>query len=163
MTLKKNNYTIVAMLTSIIYWSFDSLLHKLIFDKGDYEIIPSDINELWMRILIVILLIGFGIYADRHTKMLLEKENEKRAIYLATVSSTQHIVNNLLNQMQYFKLVADQTQAFNEETTEMYLNAMKEGKALVEKLSKVEELTAENIGHAVSPHNRNEKSLGVQD
>lgn len=81
------------------------------------------------------------------------KEKEKRVVFDATVKSTQHILNNLLNQMQYFKLVADETNAFDDEVNDIYKNTIKEGKELVINLSSVEELTAENIIGSVYPKN----------
>lgn len=81
------------------------------------------------------------------------KEKEKRIVFDATVRSTQHILNNLLNQMQYFKMVADETNAFDDEVNEIYKNTIEEGKELVIKLSSVEELTEENIIGSVYPKN----------
>lgn len=104
-----------------------------------------------MRIVIVVLLILFGLYADYQTKSILQKEKEKRILFNATVSSTQHIVFNLLNQMQFYKIEADKSNVFDEEVNTLYEQTMKEGKELVDKLSAVDELTEENIIKSVYP------------
>jgi len=149
--MNTRNYTFKAIILSAMYWLLDSMVHKLIFSENEFEFIPTDANELWMRIIIIVLLIAFGIYADKTTKAMLKKEHEKRVVFNATISSTQHILNNLLNQMQYFKLMADESKAFDSKIQAQYDNTMLEGKELVDKLSAVEELTEANIKASVEP------------
>lgn len=134
-----------------MYWIADSIIHKFIYLEEEFEFFPSEINELWMRIVIIVLLICFGIYADKHVQSLIEKEEDKRLIYEATARSTQHILNNLLNQMQSFKFTAEEINAFNDEDIQLFENTIKEGKELVIKLCSVEELTEKNIIDSVYP------------
>ena len=101
--------------------------------------------------MIVVLLVIFGRYVDQNTSRLKQKEEEKRVIFNATVTSTQHILNNILNQMQYYKILAEQANAFDDEVSQSYEETIKEGKELVEKLSSVDILTAENIKESVAP------------
>lgn len=149
--MKIGNFTTKAIIVSIIYSITDSFIHYYIYLEKEFEFIPSETNEFWMRFTIITLFILFGAYADKHSIELIRKEKEKRIIFNATVTSTQHILNNLLNQMQYFKIVAEEAKAFDKDTTELYENTIKEGKELVDKLSSVEELTKENIFSSVSP------------
>ena len=149
--MKSRSYTLKAIIVSTLYWFADSAIHRFIFAEGEYEIIPSEINELWMRIVIVLLLICFGIFADRNTKLLLIKEKEKRIVFNASVSATQHILNNLINQMQLFKIIADESNAFDNETIHLYEQAMMEGQELVKKLTSVDDLTELAIERSVSP------------
>ena len=144
-------FTKVAIILSVIFWLIESILHRFLFSGEEFEFLPSDINELWMRIIIVLLIVALGIYTDKHTKALLKKEKEKRIIYNATMHSTQHILNNLLNQMQYFESKAESTNAFDERTKDLYHSAMQEGKALAEQLSKVDELSEESIKTSIQP------------
>ena len=147
--MKNNNFLFKAIILSVAYWLVDSVIHRFIYSESEFEFIPAEINELWMRVVIVVLLISFGKYADFHTKILLKKEKEKRIIFDATLSSTQHIINNLLNQMQYFKMKADESSVFDDEVNELYNHSMKEGKELFDKLCSVEELTENNISNSV--------------
>jgi hypothetical protein len=149
--MKIRSYTFKAIATSVIYWGIDSSIHCFLYSEGNFEFIPSDANELWMRTVIVVLLVLFGMYADKHTKEMLKKEKEKRIVFNATISSTQHILNNLLNQMQFFKLKAEESNSFDDETNELYEKTIREGKELVFKLSTVEDLTEENIKASVYP------------
>lgn len=147
--MKNNNFLFKAIILSAVYWLVDSVIHKFMYSESEFEFIPDDINELWMRVVIVVLLISFGKYADFHTKSLLKKEKEKRIIFYATISSAQHIINNLLNQMQYFKMKADESNALDDEVNELYIHSMKEGKELFNKLCSVEDLTETKISDSV--------------
>lgn len=149
--MNNSSYTFKAAIVSVIYWLIDSMLHKFIYLEDEFEFIPSEIDELWMRTVIVLLLVCFGIYADRHTKIMVKKEQEKRIVFNATIASTQHILNNLLNQMLLFKIEADNSRIFDAKTNGLFTQSIEEGKELVEKLSAVEELTEHNIKHTVYP------------
>lgn len=152
--MNKNNFLYKAILLAISYWLVDSTFHKYLYGENEFELLPTDIDELWMRILIVIILILFGLYADYHTKCIRKKEAEKLAVFNATVRSTQHIVFNLINQMQYFKLVADKTNVFDQKVNKLYEETMKEAKELVDNLSAVDELTEESINRSTYPEEK---------
>ncbi|MDH3976207.1 MAG: hypothetical protein OEV42_18195 [Deltaproteobacteria bacterium] len=149
--MKKTNYTLTALLISLFYWIIESVIHWRIFLEAGFELIPSEFNELWMRIIIIILFLSFGIYADYQTKKLLKKEEEKERIYFATVRSTQHILNNLLNQLQILRIEADNNPDFNKEIKLLFEGSLKEGQLMVKRLSSIEELTEENIRNSVLP------------
>ncbi len=149
--MNKFNFTLKATFLSVLFWLIESLIHNLFFLEDNFEIFPTDSNELWMRVVIVILVISFGIYADFQTKMLLKKEEEKRLIFKATIYSSQHITNNLLNQMQFFRMKADENNAFSSEVIKLYDQSLLEGQELMKLLSNVDDLTEENIRLSVSP------------
>jgi len=151
--MKKINYTILSILLAIILWVIDSTAHKLFFGDDEFEFIPTNINELWMRVTIVMMVICFGLFADYQTKKILKSEHEKRIVFRATVSASQHILNNLLNNMQYFKLKIDESRDFDKETTELFQQSIDGAEELVKKLSSVEELTEDKIKDSVSPVN----------
>jgi PAS domain S-box-containing protein len=85
------------------------------------------------------------------SQVALKKEREKQKIFTATVSATQHILNNLLNNMLLFKMKAKQSDCFDDKTKTQFDQAIKEGTELVKKLGAVEVLTEENIKASVNP------------
>ena len=149
--MKKINYTILSILLAALLWVIDSIAHRLFFGDDEFEFLPNDINELWMRATIVMLVICFGLFADYETKKILKSEREKRIVFHAAVSASQHILYNLLNHMQYFKIKIDESDAFDEETTRLFNESLADAKELVIKLSSVEELTEERIKNSVYP------------
>jgi PAS domain S-box-containing protein len=97
---------------------------------------------------------------SEHRKLLkaeamLSEEREKRVIYIATVSSAQHILNNLLNNMMLFKMKAEKADVFDDVTKTQFEYTISQGTELVKKLSAVEVLTESNIKASVYPKSDN--------
>lgn len=151
--MKKGLISIGGFLVAALYWLFESIVHRYVFEEHAFELWPSDPNEAWMRTTIVVLIAGIGVYADYSVSVILRKEREKRAVFEATVASTMHIVNNLLNQMQFFKMKAEDSDSLDRATLALYDQTMSEGKQLVEKLGAVDEIDAERIRSSVRPGN----------
>lgn len=97
----------------------------------------------------------FGIYTDSSTKKLLikEKQLEAASIYNSMIYASQHILNNLLNQMQLFKVEALKSDDFDPEIIKLYDNIIDEAISLVQRLSQVENVTGENIRASIDPNN----------
>lgn len=146
----KHQFFIIAIFLAIIFWMVDSMLHYYMFGES-LELIPDEANELWMRIVIVSLLLLFGGYVDRHNKIVMQHERDKLQIYQATIHSTQHILNNLLNQMQLIRLEIETPGQYKDDLQETFETCFSEGKILVDRLSTVNALTPEEIMKAVNP------------
>lgn len=84
---------------------------------------------------------------ELHEKL---KEHEKREIYLSTVQASQHILNNLLNQLQLFQIEARKSADFNKDVLKLFDGALAEASDLVLSLSNVKELTRDNIKKSVT-------------
>lgn len=153
--MKKIKYSIAAFVLAFVFWFLDTSVHYFIYDEPHFEIIPDDFNELWMRTVIVLLVILFGIYTDSSTKKLLSKEKQLEAagIYSSMIYASQHILNNLLNQMQLFKIEALKSDDFDPEIIKHYDNVISEATDLVQRLSQVESITSENIRASIDPNN----------
>jgi two-component system cell cycle sensor histidine kinase/response regulator CckA len=82
----------LGVLISLVYWLLDSSIHYHAFSDESFELVPSDINELWMRSLICIMLVVFGWYIDYAKKT---SERELRASenhFRSLVESSSDIV-----------------------------------------------------------------------
>jgi len=60
----KHYFSVIAIPLTLLYWVIESTIHYYSYGELEFEIIPSDSNELWMRITFFIFLILFAIYAD---------------------------------------------------------------------------------------------------
>ena len=148
--MKDHKFTIIISVVAALYWVLESLIHLLIFlDPYFTAFLPTDGNELWMRSGMVVLMIFFGLYADIQTGKLLAKEREKQGVFVATVSSTQHILNNLLNQMQIALLSSDGVSSMGDETKSLFDQALREGKEQVIRLSSITEIDEATIRRSV--------------
>lgn len=78
-------------------------------------------------------------------------------IILALIKSLRslflHILKNLLNQMQFFKIEALKSNDFDQEVLKLYDVAIDEASGLIERLSQIENITEENIWASVDPNN----------
>ncbi len=101
---------------------------------------------------VVIPLIIFGMFLIIHliqarNRVLVEEEKSK--IYLAMLSSSYHILRNFLNQMQFFKMEAEKTPAFDKQVIRDLDKNVEEALALIEKLGDLEKINEQSIKNSV--------------
>ena len=152
----KNIFTIIGFVTGCVFWGFDSSVHYFVYSEPEFELIPKDTNELWMRFVIVVLILLFGVFADFFSKKLVVKQKRLEAmnIYSSMLGATNLIIHNLLHQMEIFKSEALSSKDFKQEYIKYYDNAFFMATDLLEKLSNVENITNENIRASVVPKNK---------
>lgn len=136
--MTKRIFTIASSVVAIIFWFFESAMHYFVHEEPQFEIIPSASNELWMRIVIVFLIVLFGVFADSFIQKIVHKQLEVAHTYSSMIYASRHILNNLLNQMQLFKLEALKTKDFDRDIIKLYDNSIKEASDLIDTLSKIE-------------------------
>jgi len=77
MKVRLPNLTWIGLLLAVAYWLIESLIHTFVFGSGTLaETLRGehDPNEVWMRLLIALLFVGFGaiaqrsVQAERHVK-----------------------------------------------------------------------------------------------
>lgn len=146
-------FTVAAIVIAVIFWNFDSALHYFVYKEPGFDFVPDDFNELWMRLVIVLLIVLLGVYADRSARKQLIQEKQQVALntYNSMIYATHHILNNLLNQMQLFKMEALKSTDFNPDIIRLYDQSMDEAKSLLEKLSRIEDISENNIRVSVNP------------
>lgn len=156
--MKKNIFTILSLFIAIAFWFIESTIHYFIYNESEFEIIPDNVNELWMRLVIIFLIILFGVFADSYRRKLVLKEKQLAAIdiYTSMLSATHHILNNLLNQTQLIKVEALKCKDFNKDIIEFYDMAFEDAMELIERLSSIEDITIENIDVSVYPRSTDE-------
>ena len=101
--------------------------------------------------LIIVLLIIVGLVGDSRANKIDALEREKREIYLATVSSTQHVMNNLLNQLQVVFFESDKAHELGDENRKLLEQSIKEGKEQIARLSSVTKMNGNTIEKSVKP------------
>jgi len=127
------------------YWLFDSAIHYFLYGEFEFEIIPSDFNELWMRCIIFVLLIFFGIFADYHSNKLLKKEKETYEVYKSMVRANHHILNNFLNSMNLFRHEAEDSADFDKNILKSYDKVINDAIIQIKNLENIEKPNKEII------------------
>jgi len=143
--VKKRKFTYIAFVVASIFWVLESLIHHLIFNEPQFEIIPSEMNELWMRTVIVVLIIFYGVYVDFSIEKILHKQLEVAHMYSSITNTSHHILNNLINQMQLFKLEAKRCSDFDKNIIHLYDKEIKEASKLADTLSNISNLPDSKI------------------
>ena len=149
--MDRYKFSLMGLGLALVYWFAESVIHRFVYQEAFFEILPSDQNEFSMRLLIIVLIVGFGLFADNRARKIRKSEQEKHAVYVATVRSTQHILNNLLNQLQLAFLDLEKEHCLESETRKLLERSIREGKEQVERLSSVSEVTSESIEDSVRP------------
>lgn len=143
--VSKRLFTIIAFFVAFTFWLLEATIHYYVFDEPAFEFIPTEINELWMRIVIVLLTMSFGLFADAVTDRIRLRQLEMARTYSAVIHVSHHILNNLINQMQLFKIEALRSETFDRDVIDLYDNAINEALDLINTLSKVKDVPEEEI------------------
>ena len=82
MTHKKYSMIWLGIALAIIYWNIEALIHVIAFAESSFlqQLIPNEINEVWMRSFTTILIISFGYYAHLQVNKIIKSNNEKGEI-----------------------------------------------------------------------------------
>jgi len=142
----------VSILIALAYWLLDSAIHHLAYGESKFQLIPSDFNELWMRSIILVLLICFGVFADHYTNKIIEKDLQKYGVYIAMLEATQHILNNFLQGMIYFRYLVEKSDDIDQETMELYDQNITDTANRVNNLKNIQNPTREIIRERFLPN-----------
>jgi len=153
--MKKKMFTMASVVMALTFWFFDSLIHHFLYNEPQFELVPEDFNELWMRSVIVLLIMIFGIFADYFTNKIMfkQKQLEVANVYGLMINASINVLNNLINQMRMFEMEALKSKDFDRDVINLYDNAIKEATYLIEALSKVEDITEREISAPAEPIN----------
>ena len=145
--LKKKVFTIAAIIVGTLFWFFDASIHYFVYGEPEFEYIPTDVNEFWMRVVIVGLLLLFGMFADYFTNRIMLKEKQLEVVYVynAMLDANHHILNNVINQMKLFKMEAMRSKDFDREVISLYDNTIREATELIDTLSKVKDVSDKGV------------------
>ena len=142
--MKKRRFIFIAFVIAVSFWFLESLIHYFIFNEQQFEIIPGGINEMWMRTIIVILILIYGVYVDFSMDKIMHKQLEVARMYSSITHSSHHILNNLINQMRLFELEAKRCSEFDKDIIYYYDKAIKEASELADTLSKISDIPDSN-------------------
>ena len=107
---------IISVLFAAMSWFAESLVHYAVLDHGQvFELIPGDLNELWMRSVICGLIIMFGIYAQRNANKKMDLKEEKMRTLRATMNTVEDRVGNALHGIRLLLLNAEKGDLMNKE------------------------------------------------
>lgn len=149
--MDRYKFSLMGVGLALVYWFAESVIHRFVYAEASFEIVPSEPDEFQMRLLIILLIVAFGFFADNRARKIKRTEQEKHKVYVATVRSSQHILNNLMNQMQLAFLDLDRENCLESETRKLLERSIRESKKQVELLSSVSDVSSESIEDSIRP------------
>ena len=65
MKLYPRAVVLLSIILALAFWLVDSCVHFFVYREPVFQLIPQDINELWMRIVICLLILSLGVTITR--------------------------------------------------------------------------------------------------
>jgi uncharacterized protein YneF (UPF0154 family) len=144
MRFKNKTFTVAAFEMALFFWVLESAIHYFVFEEENFEFIPSEMNELWMRVVIVFLIMLLGVFADAFIARITQKQMEVAHAYNALIQAGNETMDNLLQQMHLFKSEAQRSCDFNKDVLKYYDGAIQQASDLVERFENVDRALHEN-------------------
>ncbi|NER13603.1 hypothetical protein GWK08_09155 [Leptobacterium flavescens] len=145
--IHKYKYIIIGAVISITGYLYSlknninltDLAHKYLHFIEKYEV------DLAFWVLILVFFVFLNL-------MSLQKKNsfaEKRKIYLSMLYASNHILRNLLNQIQIIRIEAGEDLNFDRETLKMFDESVEEAELLISRLSEVKNIDEDTIHESI--------------
>ncbi len=150
MKFKNKTFTVAAFEMALFFWVLESVLHYFIFEEPAFEFIPSEPNELWMRVVIVFLIMLLGVFADAFIRRVVERQMEVAHAYNSLIQVGNETLENLLQQMNLFKHEAQRSCDFDKDVLGYYDNAITQASELVEKFANVDQALKNKMSDEMS-------------
>ncbi len=138
---------VVAFLIFLVSIIFEmDLFEKVIGALESLE--RYEIDELVIPFIVFLL---FAYLDQSRSRRSREIEFEKIKIYKAMLSSAHHVLNNFLNQMQLFKIKAQNTPGFDAKVLSVYDQITKDASTQLEALGSITNIDEATIHESVKP------------
>ena len=143
--IKKNLFLLASILIAALFWIADVAVHYFAYGDPELEFMPSDINELWMRSVIVILMVSGGAFADYRNRI------DSHDVYRAMLNASHHILRNFLQKMLLFREAAENSKDFDQDVLAAYDEMIRETVAQLKNLEDIKDPSRKNIEDRYRP------------
>lgn len=85
-----DNFVLIGVILALLYWFAEAAIHEFVFEDESFfnGLMPTDMNELWMRLFISLNFFGFSLYSRaiiarrRAAEEMLREERDMAQKYL---------------------------------------------------------------------------------
>jgi len=149
--MKRYKITVIGFLISGVV-----LLHSLInkvdlFEKIRRYLSTLEAYEIDEFIIPLFIFLSFALLDLVKRQIETNAERERIQIYKAMLSSTHHVLNNFLHQMQIFKLTAESTSDFDPDILQLYDQIIRDASEQLDALGSITTIDASSIHNSVAP------------
>jgi len=147
--MKNYKYTCIgAGLACLIF------LSAVIFDADLFESFVAvlnslenhEVDEIVIPLFILLLFAAIDLLRKQRS---LRIERERIKIYHAMMTSTGHVLDNIVQQLQMFKMTAERTPGFDSRVLSLYHVVMEDASLQLDKLSNLDRVDEDSIRSAV--------------
>lgn len=156
--MKNYRLTIIGFFVSAIFWFITFIFELDLFEAviETFERFEKfEIDELVIPSGIFGIFVFLNLVARQKAQVI---EIEKIKIYKAMLSSSHHILNNFLNQMQLFKVTAETTEGFPNDVLELYDRNIDDAILQIEALGNINDVDEKSIAASVAPKTKDQDS-----
>ncbi|TPN89285.1 hypothetical protein [Aquimarina algicola] len=143
------NLTLIGLITAISVYLSSVILNLDLFEK--FVAFLENLEQFKFDKIIIPLLIFFVFFVTdsfrRNTKLRIEKT--KLNIYKAMLSSSHHILNNFIYQMDIFKITAEDTPGFDAKVLSFYQDIIDNASHQIRALSTLTTIDENSIKSSV--------------
>jgi len=82
--------------TAATFWILDSSIHYFVYGEPAFELLPNDVDEIWMRSLICLLIFVFGLYAHVTLRRFAAAHAEQEALRARLEDSLTRVVDGFV-------------------------------------------------------------------
>ena len=140
---------LLALIVSLSIYFVDRLLELNLFKKL-ISILKSIEKNRLQDIIIPVFIFCLFLFWDRYMKnQKLALKHAKLSVYRAMLSTSHHIINTFLYQMDIFKLTAEDTPGFDTATLAYYEDIKNDTSEKIHSLSNINEIDENTIKNSV--------------
>jgi len=129
----------------VVLTEFD-LFERLVASMAEVE--AYELDEILIPLTIFLGFMVAEFFRQRFLHLVVE---ERSKVYRAMLSSSYHVLNNFLNQMQIIKLEAEKSDDFDPEILSLYGKIVEDAQNQLDALSKVTDITEKQIKGSIHP------------
>lgn len=151
-TMVKNfSITLLGLFVAIAFYASIVIFNLDLFERLLKLLMKFEYFEIDEVIVAFFVFLIFALCDHVRRRKARQMDAEKLKIYCAMMRSTNHVLNNFLNQMQLFKMTADKTPDFPVATLDLYDQIILEAQQQINALGSIEKIEEGEIWDSVTP------------
>ncbi len=145
----KHKLTLIGLSLAVMVYLIGITLELDLFEK--FIAVLENLEEFELDEIIIPMTIFFiFLFLDKRRRIkVIRMENERLKIYKAMLSSSHHILNNFVYQMNIFKITAEETPGFDEQVLSLYEEIIDTATYQINSLSNLETIDESAIRTSV--------------
>ncbi len=148
--MKRYSWTIMGFALSSVLLLYTLISGVDLFEKFTGLLTSVEFLELDEFIIPTLIFSIFATYDKLRRAKLKQIESSEVKIYRSMLTASDHILKNFVNQMQVFKLTAEETPEFDPEVVKLFEQIKAETEGQLKALRELDKVSAKTIKKAIN-------------